>query len=210
MTTTGFIFWGSILVVGLYFLIVYLGNKSTEKDNLLIEQMRSDFESKIKEYLSSQNFVSSRQFILYPLPEHIKAMKGYFYKPFAILADETNKKFAFVDGNYNFNIFNFSEIKSIDIKNNRINITKSETSKQNSLGRAVVGGVIAGGTGAVVGALTSKEVTNSQTESQYSNSTITINTTDLDKPIFRYQFGIYDLIEGEKWIATMSLLIEKK
>ncbi|MFD2524157.1 hypothetical protein [Emticicia soli] len=210
MTTTGFIFWGAILLVGLYFLIVYLGNKSTEKDTLLVEQMRSNFENKIKEYLSSQNFVSTRQFILYPLPEHIKAMKGYFYKPFAILADETNKKFAFVDESHNYSILNFSEIKSVDIKNNMIDITKSETSKQNSLGRAVVGGAIAGGTGAVVGALTAKEITNSQTESKYSNSTITIITKDLDKPILRYQFGIYDLIEGEKWISTMNLLIEKK
>ena len=210
MTTTGFIFWGAILLVALYFLIVRWTNKSTEKDAILIEEMKSNFETKIKSYLSSQGFVSSRQFILYPLPEHIKAFRKYFYKPFAILADENSKKFAFVDENYNYTVFNFSEIKSVELKNNKIDITKSETSKKNSVGRAVVGGAIAGGTGAVVGALTAKEVTNSQTESQYSNSTLTITTTNLDKPLFKYQFGMHDLIEGEKWAATMNLLIERE
>lgn len=79
----------------------------------------------------------------------------------ALLSDE-NRVMKFVDS-----IIPYDDIESYSIVANNVTVAHTRTKSKGSLSRAVVGGVIAGGVGAVVGALSA----GSKAETIYSEQT---------------------------------------
>lgn len=79
----------------------------------------------------------------------------------ALLSDE-NRVMKFVDA-----IIAYDDIASYSIVANNVTVAHTETRSKGSLSRAVVGGVIAGGVGAVVGALSA----GSKAETTYGEQT---------------------------------------
>lgn len=79
----------------------------------------------------------------------------------ALLSDE-NRVMKFVDS-----LIAYDDIDSYSIIANNVTVAHTETKSKGSLSRAVVGGVVAGGVGAVVGALSA----GSKSETTYSEQT---------------------------------------
>ena len=83
--------------------------------------------------------------------------------------------------------------------------TISNTTKQNGVKRAVVGGVLAGGVGAIVGGATANSVTDSQ--EILENVWVKINTTELNCPILKI---FCDTIDTAETIEGTILALKAK
>ncbi len=95
----------------------------------------------------------------------------------AVKFDDKNKRFLIL-GHDEFYIVNYSDVASFELIKNGDVITKS------GLGRAIAGGVLFGGAGAVVGAVTGKGK-----EKDYCNSLkIKINTKNPDHTLYYINF----------------------
>ncbi len=88
----------------------------------------------------------------------IQTLNGVFI---ALLSDE-NRVMKFVDS-----LIAYDDIDSYSIIANNVTVAHTKTKTKGSLSRAVVGGVVAGGVGAVVGALSA----GSKAETTYSEQT---------------------------------------
>ena len=82
----------------------------------------------------------------------------------------------------------FEKILQVELKTATSQYTTTESQKNNPVGRAVVGGIVAGEVGAIVGATTSKETSTSRTVVNTRTDGIIIYLSDISEPVFRYQF----------------------
>ena len=102
-------------------------------------------------------------------------------------------------------IYNFNEIIGCSIKDDlqieKSSVTyKTKTSTSSMLGRAIVGGVLTGGIGALVGGATAKKktvVVPSGNDKTIHDFTVVINTNDLSCPIFYVKCGADELLANE-------------
>ena len=147
-----------IVVVGLLVLV----SNANEADK--IKENKSKLESKIR---SIDGFNANQK---------IESINGSFVLSF----DDVNKKIAYINSYYT-GVVNYSEVVGIDIvKDNKIVSSRSISS---TVGRAVVGGVLLGGVGAIAGAVTGK-----YKDTEYvSNVTVNIKTSNLNKAIFKVE-----------------------
>lgn len=141
----------------------------------------------------------------------------YKYDKWKVIGiNRQNKKMYF----YNYNqqpayfCIPFSSILSSSIKQDGETITQTS----NTIGRALIGGVLAGGAGAIVGGMTSKK----QNKQLIRKLTLEIVVNDLDNPEYKIDFlndakGIdanSDEFKKEKeqvdhWQNLMSVIIEQ-
>jgi hypothetical protein len=114
----------------------------------------------------------------------------------------------------------FNLLVSSEIVVNNTSTAVTKTSRSSQLGGALVGGILAGGVGAVVGGLSGS--TRTTTTSQISSLVLKILVDDLEKPNFNVSFQTepipYDrdnfslsrsLDDIEMWHGVLSILIKR-
>ena len=123
---------------------------------------------KLREKIKSiDNFISTKT---------IESRDGSYILSF----DDTNKKMAYVKSYY-LAVINYDEIKEIELINNNEVVSSKSTSK--ALGRAVVGGVLLGGVGAIIGG-----VTGGNKNQEYASSVLVkIKTNNPDRAILKIE-----------------------
>ena len=102
-------------------------------------------------------------------------------------------------------VCNFNEIIGCSIKDDlqieKSSVTyKTQTSTSSMLGRAIVGGVLTGGIGALVGGATARKKTvavPSGNDKTIHDFTVVINTNDLSCPVFYVKCGADELLANE-------------
>lgn len=99
--------------------------------------------------------------------ESLKSLEGFkptkkAYKNDGLIAlDGQSKEIVVQKNNGQIKRFNFSDIISCEVVEDGETVTR----KSNKIGRAVIGGVLAGGAGAIIGGLSGKEKQNKEIES---------------------------------------------
>jgi len=135
------IFLAAIFFGGGYYLVDE-GNKKTVKNkNEKINKLH-EMQMAVKDFTISQKFTS---------PEINSS----------ILLDEEQKKVCFIFADTNTTeVYNYNEILESEILEDGKTVTSTSTSSQ--IGRAVLGGVIAGGAGAIIGGLGGKQTSDQE------------------------------------------------
>jgi len=105
-----------------------------------------------------------------------------------IAYDEIQRKICFFKNTYNFRVFDCQDILSAEIIENGETITRTETKTEGRLGRAIVGGVLFGGAGAVVGGLTGKSNSNSISVNYITQIDLKIIVKDTNNPVHIIRF----------------------
>lgn len=123
---------------------------------------------------------------------------------FILAFDKVNMKIILINKDEQLFTFNKGDILKCDLRDETKIISTGETNKKGAIPRAFIGGAIAGGAGAVVGGMTSKEVHKS-TSIKSSKYFIDIYTSNLDLQ--------YASITGHesslrKWYGYFLLFIE--
>lgn len=133
----------------------------------------------------------------------------------SVAFDSKRKKVCFIDKELKVSIYDFGDILASEIEEDGETIIKKSVS--GTLGRALVGGILTGGIGALVGGLTA---TGKQKEKIKSiNLKITVN--DLSNPIYKLNFLNIEAKRGslvyksayeqvEKWHGIFSVLVNQK
>ena len=88
--------------------------------------------------------------------------------------------------------YRFSDILSCHLDNNKVILEQASVTKTSSgsmIGRAIVGGVLTGGVGAVVGAATAKKTTLQNSPTFRNNFTVVLTTDSIKSPLKRIIFG---------------------
>lgn len=201
-------------ITALIFPFIYkYANKQVAKEERKNEELSNVFQEKIKNELVARGFIVSRSFIQPPISEYEvqNALKysHFQYKPFAILLDESQKRVALTNDSGAICIFSINQIRSVMIEKNYQSTMKTTTEKKGVIGKAILGGAIAGETGAIIGASTANETSNSTLEKTHKNSVLIIQTKDFDNPTFKYIYGYKSFVEGEKWHNIINILIEE-
>lgn len=125
----------------------------------------------------------------------------------SIAIDNKGKKICIIE-DYKPKIYSFSDLIKSEL------VIDGQTVSSNSIGRAVVGGVLAGGVGAIVGATSAKN------KEKISSIKLRLTFNDLDNPVCKISFleveskkggFMYNLAiaEGEKWEGMMSIVIDQ-
>lgn len=134
--------------------------------------------------------------------------------------DETRNKICLVKKTYDFRIYDFRDILSAEIIENGETVTKTETKSKSRLGRAVVGGVLFGGAGAIVGGLTGKSESASTSTDYVTQIDLKVIVKDTQNPVHIISFlsgttvkqsGLYKstIEKAMKWQAIMNVLISQ-
>ena len=90
---------------------------------------------------------------------------------------------------YKHVIIPFSDIFNASIAVNSHTVVTTETSKQNVVARSIVGGVLAGSTGAIIGGTTGKNTSTSVTKNDPEKVVLTIQTTNAAYPVISFEFN---------------------
>lgn len=106
-----------------------------------------------------------------------------WHKDKVVAVDEKNKVIIF-----GRKVIKFENILHAELKTSTSHQTTTDTQKNNPVGRAVVGGIIAGGVGAVIGATSAKETSTSRTTMTTHTDGIIIYLADMNEPVFKYSF----------------------
>ena len=123
---------------------------------------------------------------------NVEKSNSFQYSHLYFVVDENNKKIVFINANINNirvkTIF-FNEIQGIDISEDGTSVFNKSTSS--AVGRAVVGGLLFGGVGAIVGGVTGK----SKEKKTLNSYKVTIQLSDINNPTHEIEF-VTDPIES--------------
>ena len=123
---------------------------------------------------------------------NVEKSNSFQYSHLYFVVDENNKKIVFINANINNirvkTIF-FNEIQGIDISEDGTSVFNKSTSSV--VGRALVGGLLFGGVGAVVGGVTGK----SKEKKTLNSYKVTIQLSDINNPTHEIEF-VTDPIES--------------
>lgn len=139
----------------------------------------------------------------------------YGCKQNGLLIDEARHKIAVLKGAQNIKIYGYKDILEVELIEDGTSIVK--TSSASAAGRAIVGGVLFGGAGAIVGGLTSEK----KRDDLVKEVTLKILLNDTNNPIFTFTFfknyevnrddPEYKLAieKARKWHAYIKIAIER-
>ena len=192
------VFWTFLFLM---FLFIFLSVNQSKKD---IDRERDLAMSNFKN-LMKLNYFSPTEYLL------TDSCKN------GIAIDEDNSKLAVYEVENNFiHLINFSEVLEVHLIKDGDTITK--TSRGSQLGGAVIGGVLAGGFGAVIGGLSGKQITNEE----INKINIEIVVNNLKKPVHTVSFvnRIDSLNKNDKkyqeliditnhWFRLLSVVIKR-
>lgn len=113
---------------------------------------------------------------------------------------------------YNFSdILGYSLVDDVTSETITTSTGTAKTSTGNMIGRAVVGGVLTGGLGAVAGAATAKKNISDNAISQPTTKhkfTLYINVNNLQEPTVTLKIGD-DVSKAQKLVGVISVIIER-
>lgn len=99
------------------------------------------------------------------------------------------------------------------IKGKISSVSESKTDNGNALGRAIVGGAIAGSTGAIIGGTTAKRQTQTEYRQEndriYHDYTVIINVNSISNPVIRINTGENGRLTNEI-VGLMNVIISRK
>lgn len=105
----------------------------------------------------------------------------------AVAIDEEKNKIAFLYKEEKFNLFDYYEVdfdKIVEVEVNQDGETVTSASKGSVLGGAAIGGILAGGVGAIIGGLSGSKTSNDKIKT----ITMRIVVEDLKMPIHKLHF----------------------
>ena len=102
-------------------------------------------------------------------------------------------------------IYDITQIISANIEHKYNTVQTTSSKKGVNVGRAVAGGLLLGGAGAVIGGLSGKSKEITVNNDIYVESIITLNTKQIDNPIVKVNLKIKD--RAEKLVAQINLMI---
>lgn len=184
---------GWVIVSAIIVVVVVGGIFAYAKEKEVNETIK-DNEQNIREYLKRQNFQES---------------KCLYLNVNKIRIDEKNKNIAICyNGTSQYRIIPFSNVRDVSIYEDGIE------GKKSGISRAIVGGILAGGAGAIVGSSTAK---NQKFINSYG---LKVYTTNINEPLFYFpmitQQTKKDSIEYrtaensvEQAFATIGAIIEQ-
>lgn len=135
--------------------------------------------------------------------DHIKVACG-------LIINDTTKKIYYNYRNYDFkDILNFS-VRDDAITENSGSISTSYANTRSMIGRAAIGGVITGSTGAIIGGATAKRTTmNSGSQSTVIHDySIVITVNNINSPNFTIYIG-NDEVSLNKIISTLTVILHQ-
>ena len=98
-----------------------------------------------------------------------------------------------------------TQLVSLNIEH-KYNIVQTTSSKKGvNVGRAVIGGVLFGGVGAVIGGVSGRTKEITVNNDIYVGSVITLNTKQIYNPIIKVNLNIKD--RAERVVAQINLMI---
>lgn len=114
--------------------------------------------------------------------------------------DETNKVILFGK-----NIIEFDKILQVEMLTTTSEHTTTKTSKDDAIGRAILGKVVAGNVGAVVGAASARETSRSNTIINNKVCGVVIYLSDIANPIYKY-YSPYENDNREIYAILISII----
>lgn len=186
----------AIIIIGLIGFIVFMvidGNYEIEKYSKKIDEVRNklnsidDFDPEIELF-------------------------GKIDKGFMISHDIKRKKICFINKEFRCFIYNYSDIINCELQLDGKTIQKHSSSS--TIGRAIIGGAIAGGAGAIIGGTTGKV----KNEKKVNSIDLKIIMNDINNPVYKINclsgsFNSDELIvkqimeRAEKWHGVISAMI---
>ncbi len=181
-----FTFLGIIFLIGtVLFLII---------DNEKRKQVTQ--KNDINNLLSKNNFPQNKLFL--PISTYDSG----------IVIDDNNERIAIISRkNLTLSIYEKPTILSVSVEHH-YQVEQTITSKKSvNVGRAVAGGLLFGGVGAVVGGLSGKSSSKIVSNNNYLNSTITIYTTNIYLPEISLVFDTKTI--SEMIVDNINLMINR-
>lgn len=181
-----FIFLGIIFLIGTVLFLIIDNEKrkqATQKND-------------IKNLLSKNNFPLNKLFL--PISTY----------DLGIVIDDNNERIAIISRkNLTLSIYEKPKILSMSVEHH-YQVEQTITSQKSvNVGRAVAGGLLLGGVGAVVGGLSGKSSSKIVNNNYYQNSTIKIYTNDSDIPAIRLVFDTKTM--SELIVDNVNLMINR-
>ncbi|ANY68776.1 hypothetical protein BBD42_21620 [Paenibacillus sp. BIHB 4019] len=137
------------------------------------------------------------------------------YDDFAVVVDELKERLYFID--YEIREFSLSDVLEVEMIEDEVQITK--TSRGSQLGGAVIGGLIAGGVGAVIGGVSGTKTTSSDSVKRIymklivddtKRPYVTVNFLNEKKEISKKDKKAEKAIEdANHWYGLISVLINR-
>jgi hypothetical protein len=161
--------FGVILLVVLLVLGFYTEHRSKRKREENEDQQRSIRETGISNLRKQTDFEVTSRFVGNPQVSQM------------ISIDENKKKVSFIDGEQ-YRVYNYRDILSSEVLIDGNEIIK--TSRTSQIGGALIGGILAGGVGAIIGGLSADQTK----ESKVSKVDVLIVVNDTRNPTFVLNF----------------------
>lgn len=202
------IFIGFVIFCTIMWVIISIGNDKEREQKEKQRVKEDEINNQVIEKLNELNFSATKKY-------YDPVYKGP-YKAIAI--DSVNKKIALILKS-GYRIFSYRDILESKIIEDGEEITT--TSRSSQVGRALVGGVLAGGVGAIIGGVGAKQ----KHSSDVNKITLKIVVNDIEYPAFKIEFlKLKDfetkvkkdddrykeaISEANKWHDIISVLIRQ-
>mgnify|MGYP001303585213 CR=1 FL=1 len=164
-----------LIIVILFILIIYNSSKEEEKKKERNQERRdyrkqkeTEITNRIKTEVSQ---ITDTIFVWKKLPKLVVVTAF----------DKVRMKLIVIDNQERLFALNKGEILKCELRTNSKTISTGQTTKKGTIPRAVIGGVLAGGAGAIVGGMSSKEKHKTTTR-KYSSYFLDFYTSNPDLP----------------------------
>jgi hypothetical protein len=164
--------FGIIILVTLVGSLYYFDRKDKAKNEETENNQRSIRELALNNLKNRTNFQVTKRF------------QGSRFVSQEIVVDENKKEVAFIDGE-RWGKYNYRDILKSEVVIDGEELLK--TSRTSQIGGALIGGILAGGVGAIIGGLTGNQVK----ENNVSKVDLLLTVNDIHNPVFTLNFFNY-------------------
>lgn len=184
--------WTIIIIVAIIIFIIVINSPSVPKIKIVDEDKETS-KTKREEYINRYGTPTkeiSWRYFMSDTDEITDKTKN------VTIYDKAGTFFCFEDERIliiNDDIYSFSEIIGYELieDNQIVYSSKTKTSTGSMVGRAIVGGAIMGGIGAVIGGSTAKSETSTSSEVKSSKYSIRLNLDNIKTPLMVIDFYTY-------------------
>lgn len=186
LSIIGVILFGIAMIIFIIKMLK-LEKESEEKAKMKKEEERKKEKERIEKVKEAyfnwlnQNYKISKIIGFYDESEELVDIK----RNWIVAIDEKNKFLIFGK-----KVITFEKIIKAELKISTSHHTKTDTNKNKAIGRAFLGGLIAGEAGAIIGAATATETANSETITNHHVDGVIIYLSDIIEPTYEYNSPI--------------------